>query len=98
MEKHQKHTKLTKPFVGNFSRNEWAIIGTPCGNIQKLTKDLTDKMSRTSKYKIAYIDADHKAGDTQPGCQHQSRRDVDDPGDSADPYSGIQSRAIWNRW
>ena len=63
MEKHQKHTKLTKPFVGNFSRNEWAIIGTPCGNIQKLTKDLTDKMSRTSKYKIAYIDADHKAGD-----------------------------------
>ncbi len=63
MERHQKHAKLTKPLVGHFSRNEWAIIGTPCGNIQKLAKDLTEKMSQTSKYKIAYIDADHKAGD-----------------------------------
>ena len=61
MEKHQKHAKLTKPLSGNFSRNEWAIIGTPCGNIQKLAKDLTEKM--TPQYKVAYIDADHKAGD-----------------------------------
>ena len=62
MEKHQKHAKLTKPLSGNFSRNEWAIIGTPCGNIQKLAKDLTEKM--TPQYKVAYIDADHKAGTT----------------------------------
>ncbi len=61
MEKHQKHAKLTKPLVGHFSRNEWAIIGTPCGNIQKLAKELTEKMP--PQYKIAYIDADHKAGD-----------------------------------
>ena len=61
MEKHQKHAKLTKPLSGNFSRNEWAIIGTPCGNIQKLAKDLTEKM--TPQYKVAYIDADHTAGD-----------------------------------
>ena len=61
MEKHQKHAKLTKPLVGNFSRNEWAIIGTPCGNIQQLAKDLTKSL--TPQYKTAYIDADHKAGD-----------------------------------
>ncbi len=63
MEKHQKHAKLTKPLVGHFSRNEWAIIGTPCGNIQQLAKDLTEKMTNNAKYKIAYIDADHKVGD-----------------------------------
>ena len=61
MEKHQKHAKLTKSLLGNFSRNEWAIIGTPCGNIQKLAKDLTNEL--TPQYKVAYIDADHKAGD-----------------------------------
>ncbi len=61
MEKHQKHASLTKPLSGKFSINEWAIMGTPCSNIQKLAKDLTEKM--TPQYKVAYIDADHKAGD-----------------------------------
>ncbi len=61
MEKHQKHAKLTKPLFGNFSKNEWAIIGTPCGNIQKLAKDMTEQV--TPQYKVAYVDADHKAGD-----------------------------------
>ncbi len=61
MEKHQKHAKLAKPILGNFSRNEWAIIGTPCGNIQNLAKALC-KIA-PPQYKIAYIDADHKAGD-----------------------------------
>ena len=62
MEKHQKHAKLAKKVQGNFSKNEWAIIGTPCGNIQKLAKDLT-KYIVSFSYKTAYIDADHKAGD-----------------------------------
>lgn len=61
MEIHQKHAKLTKSALGNFARNEWAIIGTPCGNIQKLAKTLAEKLSPS--YKTAYIDADHKAGD-----------------------------------
>jgi molybdenum cofactor guanylyltransferase len=69
MEKHQKHAKLTKALLGNFARNEWAIIGTPCGNIQNLAKALTEKltppraMGMQAQYKTAYIDADHKAGD-----------------------------------
>ncbi len=60
-EKHQKHAKLTRPNVGNFGRSEWAIIGTPCENIQDLAKKIGEKL--TPQYKIGYVDADHKAGD-----------------------------------
>lgn len=60
MEKHQKHSKITKPDLGNFGRNEWAIMGTNCGNIQKLAKELSKNIS--PPYKIAYVDADHSAG------------------------------------
>jgi molybdopterin-guanine dinucleotide biosynthesis protein A len=69
MEIHQKHAKLTKSALGNFARNEWAIIGTPCGNIQKLAKTLAESITPPrsigiqAQYKVAYIDADHKAGD-----------------------------------
>ena len=58
---HQKHPKLTRPNYGQFARNEWAIIGTPCGNIQQLAYQLTDLLSK--KYKVSYVDADHKSAD-----------------------------------
>jgi molybdenum cofactor guanylyltransferase len=58
---HQKHAKITKPDIGNFGRNEWAIMGTNCGNIQKLAKELSENIP--TKYKIAYVDADHKAAE-----------------------------------
>jgi len=61
--KHQKHTKLSKPNYGFFARNEWAIIGTPCGNIQQLAFKITQKLS--AKYKIGYVDADHKSADDE---------------------------------
>ncbi len=57
--KHQKHTKLSKPNFGFFGRNEWAIIGTPCGNIQQLAYKITERLAK--KYKISYVDADHKS-------------------------------------
>lgn len=63
MKKHQKHTKLTRPDVGFFARNEWAIIGTPCSNIKKLAFDLIEHLSKA--YKTGYVDADHKSGDTE---------------------------------
>ena len=59
--KHQKHANITRPNYGNFGRNEWAIIGTPCGNIQQLAYSLTSILQK--KYKVAYVDADHKSGD-----------------------------------
>ncbi len=60
---HQKHTKLTKPAIGNFHRNEWAILGTSCDQIKKLAFEATKALS--GQLKIAYVDADHKSADTE---------------------------------
>ncbi|MCB0653402.1 MAG: NTP transferase domain-containing protein [Saprospiraceae bacterium] len=60
---HQKHTKLSRPNHGTFARNEWAIIGTPCSNIKSLAFELTQRLS--AKYKVAYVDADHKGAEEE---------------------------------
>ena len=57
MKKHQKHTALTRPNFGNFHRQEWAIIGTPCDKIQQLSQEIIKALS--TDYKIGYVDADH---------------------------------------
>jgi molybdenum cofactor guanylyltransferase len=56
--KHLKHAKLSRPNIGNFGRNEFAFVGTPCGVIQQLTSQIIEKLH--GKYKITYVDADHK--------------------------------------
>ncbi len=61
--KHQKHAKLTRPNYGEFGRNEFSIIGTPCGDIQRLAAELTKELSKN--WKIAYVDADHKSADEE---------------------------------
>ena len=61
---HQKHAKLTKPNYGFFARNEWAIIGTPCGKIQQLAHQIIQALS--TSYKVAYVDADHASADGPP--------------------------------
>ena len=58
--KHKKHKKLTKPYQGNFGRNEWSIIGTTCANIQELAQKVS---SNLGEYKIAYLDASHSANE-----------------------------------
>lgn len=58
---HQKHAKLARPCYGEFARNEWAILGTPCGEIKKLAQIISESLS--NKFKIAYVDADHKSAD-----------------------------------
>lgn len=72
MKKHQKHANITKPEYGFFGRNEWSIVGTPCGEIKKLAFALTKKLSET--YKVAYVDADHAGADaeTEQGRDTQS--------------------------
>ena len=67
MKKHQKHTKLVRPNVGEFGRSEWAIIGTPCGNIQQLSYRLIDVLQKT--FKVSYVDADHKNEDEPKGLE-----------------------------
>lgn len=58
---HQKHSKLAKPALGQWGRQEWAILGTVCGQIQSLAKDLNGYLS--ARWKVGYVDADHKAAD-----------------------------------
>lgn len=59
LKQHKKHGDVARPNYGFFGRNEWAIVGTTCGNIQQLAHDLTKQLSK--KYKIGYVDADHNA-------------------------------------
>ncbi len=58
---HQKHAKITRPDLGVFARNEWAIIGTPCGNIKRIAYKVIENLS--DQFKVAYADADHKSED-----------------------------------
>lgn len=59
--KHQKHAKLERPQLGTFGRREIALIGTPCGVIQSLSKQLIEQLG--TELKLAYVDADHAGAD-----------------------------------
>lgn len=54
---HRKHTDLTKPVLGNYARNEWAIMGAPCVFIKALADDVIRTLSL--RYKCAYADTSH---------------------------------------
>jgi len=58
---------LTRPKLGEFGRNEWAIIGTPCGKIQQLSYSLIEILQKT--FKVSYVDADHKNEDDTSSLQ-----------------------------
>jgi molybdenum cofactor guanylyltransferase len=62
MKVHQKHAKLTKPTIGNFARNEIALVGAPCGFIQEFAKKINTKLDIKNS---TYIDADHAFGDSE---------------------------------
>jgi len=69
MKNHIKHAKITRSNLGNFHKNEYSILGTPCGNIKKLAFDITSALS--TDFQVGYIDADHKNADDnehQPNC------------------------------
>ncbi|WP_211309877.1 NTP transferase domain-containing protein [Mucilaginibacter yixingensis] len=54
---HKKHTALVRPAMGNWGRNEWAIVGAPCGDIKTLAEKIIAALS--GKYAMAYVDAEH---------------------------------------
>jgi molybdopterin-guanine dinucleotide biosynthesis protein A len=54
---HKKHASLARPAIGNFGRNEWAIVGAPCINIKLLAADVIAALS--PQYNCAYADASH---------------------------------------
>ncbi|MBI5916878.1 MAG: NTP transferase domain-containing protein [Bacteroidetes bacterium] len=63
-QKHKKHEEIARPGLGTFGRNEWAILGTNCGDIKKLTAQLCEAFA--PKWKIAYVDADHQSAVGSP--------------------------------
>lgn len=54
---HKKHADLAKPALGNYARNEWAILGAPCVYIKALAVNVISALS--SRYKCAYVDTSH---------------------------------------
>lgn len=63
---HQKHAKLRRPQLGEFGRNEMAILGTPCSDIKQLAGYLSEALEDLGP--LAFVDADHKAD--QPNGSH----------------------------
>lgn len=66
--KHRKHTDLNRPDYGDFHRNEWAIIGTPCGEIKDLAFDLLERLG--DRFNFGYVDADHKGTEETERGRH----------------------------
>jgi molybdenum cofactor guanylyltransferase len=60
-EKHKKHAKLEKPGLGEYGRNELALIGAPCRVIQDFADHLISTLS--DRWNIAYVDADHSSAE-----------------------------------
>ena len=61
---HQKHSKLARAGFGAFGRREWAILGTSCGTIQQLSRQLAARLA--PDVQTAYVDATHAQADTPP--------------------------------
>jgi molybdopterin-guanine dinucleotide biosynthesis protein A len=61
---HHKHTKLARPALGYFGRNEWAFVGANCGQIKQLARQVITALS--DRYHCAYLDADHATADVNP--------------------------------
>ncbi len=58
---HRQHTALARPALGEFGRHELAVLGAPCAVIGQLVADLLALLPPALR--VAYVDADHPAGD-----------------------------------
>ncbi len=57
-EKHHKHPKIIKADLGMHARNEWAIYGTTCSQIEPLAEQIINQLQ--DQFQIAWVDADHQ--------------------------------------
>jgi molybdopterin-guanine dinucleotide biosynthesis protein A len=57
LKEHKKHTAIIRPAMGNFGRNEWAILGGPCTVIKFLADQVITVLS--PQYQCAYADTSH---------------------------------------
>lgn len=82
---HKKHVDLNRPQLGQWGRNEYAILGTTCGEIQSFAKQISTQLS--SRFTIAYIDASHSAESeiqdfSIQSTQHQGHWEFQETSDS----------------
>lgn len=70
---HRKHAAIARPPYGEFSRQEYAFIGTPCGNIQRLTAALGRAL--WDDFEVGYVDADHGQGSSSALPAHRTYTD-----------------------
>ncbi|PQJ21844.1 hypothetical protein [Tenacibaculum sp. SG-28] len=56
MNKHSKHTNLTRKNNGLYAPNEIAILGTKCSTIAKLVAEVSDALHH---FNLGYFDASH---------------------------------------
>ncbi|MEZ5048772.1 MAG: NTP transferase domain-containing protein [Saprospiraceae bacterium] len=54
---HKKHGSESRKNIGNFHHNEWAIMGSTCGEINKFFLQINEHLSKN--HKVYYIDEDH---------------------------------------
>lgn len=94
---HQKHPTLARPQLGQFARQEWAILGAPCSVIAEMSEQWLAALG--SELKLAYVDAEHQTTALptalQAGAQLQYRDKID--------YQELQLRREsnaydWRQW
>jgi molybdopterin-guanine dinucleotide biosynthesis protein A len=89
---HIKHAKLARTAVGSWSRHEWAILGTACGNIQRLAADIAAELG--SDIKVGYADADHRAADAADAPVPLGSLEYVDKIN----FHRLDFRGTWNDW
>ncbi|WP_210465314.1 NTP transferase domain-containing protein [Rufibacter roseolus] len=57
LQEHKKHSDIARPSYGNYSRLEWAFLGTSCGAIKTLADSIIGALS--PEYACGYVDAQH---------------------------------------
>lgn len=87
--KHHKHGKIAKPALGNFARNEIAIIGAPCSWIKSLAVQAAGHFK--GSFQVAYVDADHQQTDNPPSDSGFYKLQTDKIG-----WSRLDSSGEWN--
>lgn len=74
--KHKKQKKLTRPDLGEFGRNEWAIHGATCFDTELLVSKISAKLK---DLKIALLDAEHggdAVDDDIPFLQYKAQKGI----------------------
>lgn len=79
MSKHAKHGAIVKPSLGQYGRNEWAVIGAPCDVIEQWAGSVSDRLS--PKWQCAFVDADHQTHSTHIAAA-DAHRELKSVGDS----------------